>query len=152
MEYLADRDTPIQAEGTSLEVSGVNQLLALAQELGVRGTKGVVRPEATQRETVEPSLGRSGSRNRREGAGFKVSLSDAANRLAEELSTESTLSANQSIPTATRTTDSMREIESENTGLPPLAQGYDTFRRNTGIAAYERNARAIPGERVRVIA
>ena len=128
-----------------MELSSVNRLLALAQELGVRETKNVARPEAAWRDhdVVEASLKRNDGPKGDDG--LKVSLSEAASRLAEGLPATPTTPATSTTPPATA------PVEFDDSRRPASAKpGH--FRRSTGIAAYESNARAITGERIRVIA
>lgn len=122
-----------------MELSGINRLLAIAQELGVREAKSVAQPHDARREAVDDVRGRPAKSQ--DDPGFRVSLSAAASSLAEGIAaapaTSHAPTPNEIDPIRTQTRTS---VEPSN------------LRRNRGVAAYQKNASANPGDRIRVIA
>ena len=118
----------------TLELSGVDKLLALSQELGVRETGEVAR---SRRTPSDPSAAVSRDRvgpSARE-ADFEVTISAAASRLAED-------SAPRAHPP--RVDADIPSYRLPGTNSRPAGL------RGRAIAAYQRNARMVPGGHVRV--
>jgi len=130
-----------------LESSGVNKLLSFAQEVGVRGMRSVERTKASQRDIRKPSVEPRPARIGPEVTDLRVSLSDFARHLAEGLPAEPTAQTSVS----TQETPLPPPIETEPPRQPEV-EPQGGLRRQAGFAAYKRNAQAIPGERIRVIA
>jgi hypothetical protein len=120
-----------------VEISGVNRLIAFAQELGVREAKSVARPERATREAVDQLPPRSTKPDTDDG--FKVSLSPAANRLANGLATAEPPPASPD-----QSTSSLAQ--------PRVDATPSSLRHDRAVAAYQKNSSAISGERIRVIA
>jgi len=118
-----------------LEISGVNRLLALAQELGVRETKQVSTPHRVGRDASDSLVSRDSKAESE--SGLKVTLSAAASRLSEGAIQAVSLDPASTISSPQEDEFRARAIRSQ---------------RGRGIAAYEQNARAISGEHIKVIA
>ena len=119
-----------------MEPSGVNRLLAFAQELGVRETNRIARPDRVRRASIDRPVSRS--EDRAADPDLKVSLSATASRLAEGLTP-----APPASDSVSRTSDRLNEGVDPN----PL-----NSRRGRGTAAYTRNSSAVSSERISLIA
>jgi hypothetical protein len=124
-----------------LELSGINRLLAIAQELGVGEAKSVGRPNDSTREIGDRLRDRTAKSQ--DDTGLKVSLSAEASRLAEGLTTPPA-----SAPFSTPATN---QLEPNRAAIRSNTDPSD-FRRSRVVAAYQKNASANPGDRIRVIA
>ncbi|HEB91305.1 MAG TPA: hypothetical protein ENI85_17145 [Deltaproteobacteria bacterium] len=117
-----------------LELSGVDKLLALSQELGVRTTREVERSRRTPSDrSAAVSRDRVGAPTRE--ADFEVTISAAASRLAED--------------SALRAHPPQVDADVPRNRLPRTASAPDLLR-GRAIAAYQRNARMVPGGHIRV--
>jgi len=115
-----------------LEVSGINRLLAIAQELGVREAKSVARPTGATREAVDHVRGRPAKSP--DDAGLKISLSAEASSLAEGIATAPGPS-HTSTPNPLDSSRTESRIGVETSG----------FRRNRAVAAYQKKCQCEPG-------
>ena len=121
-----------------MELSGINRLLTLSKDLGVREVGESSRPGKPQSgRSIDSTLP---SQERSLDPGLKVSLSQAAvHRLTQDLN-----STTDAVSVAAST-----GIENPTSDIR-LAASRDQAPRGRAFSAYQRNANDSSGERIRV--